>query len=497
MSHAYFDDSSLGKDLHRRSLRGGAVAMISQGGNVTTQVISTIVLARILLPEDFGLVAMVSAITGYVAIFVDLGTRDAVAQHPRLNAGEASALYWLTAATGLAFALITVFCAPLIASFYGAPKLKAITMAMSVPIMLSGLYYQQYALMRRALMFRKLAIIDISGNAIGTALAILLAHLGYGYWALVWKPAITAFVTAGGVWVTCGWWPGRPSFTQGVRVMIRFGLNVTGFIIADTVSRSMDRVALGHNYGPRELGFYQNALNVYDNAANVSAAPLHNVATATLSKLRDDLDALRRAWSTALSSLAFFAAPAFAVLAVVGQDLVVLLLGPKWKTAGTILSVLALRGPGQVVANTHSWLHVAAGRPDRWRRWGVLNCGFTIIALLCGLRYGSIGVAASYAILVYIITVPSILYAGQPLGIRTKDVLVAVGPQVVCALATAGFGFALREMLFEGISVPVRLVLLCFLCCAFYLTVIVLGFRMTKPLAVAASLLHRRAADGG
>jgi PST family polysaccharide transporter len=494
MSHAYFDNSARGNDLHRRSLRGGVMTLMSQGGNVTTQVISTIVLARILVPEDFGIVAMVSAITGYVAIFVDLGTRDAVAQHPHLKAGEASALYWITAATALAFALITVFCAPLIASFYGAPKLQAITMALAVPIMLSGLYYQQYALMRRALMFRKLAIIDISGNAAGAALAILLAHLGYGYWALVWKPVITAFVTGCGVWVTCGWWQGRPVFTQGVRAMIRFGLNVTGFIVADTISKSMDRVALGHNYGPRELGFYQNALNVYDNSIGVTT--LHNVATASLSKLRDDLDALRRAWSTALSSLAFYAAPAFAVLAVVGQDLVVLLLGPKWKIAGTILSVLALRGPGQVVAITHSWLHVAAGRPDRWRRWGVLNCGFTIIALLCGLRYGAIGVAASYAVLVYIIMIPSILYAGQPLGIRTKDVLVTVGPQVVCALATAAFGFALRQTLFESVSVPLRLVLLSFICSAFYLAVIVLGFRMTKPLAVAASLLRRRAADG-
>jgi PST family polysaccharide transporter len=497
MSHAYFEDSARRSDLNQRSLRGGAMAMISQGGNVAAQVISTIVLARILVPEDFGLVAMVSAITGYVAIFVDLGTRDAVAQHPRINPGEASALYWITAATGLAVALLTVICAPLIASFYGAPKLKAITMAMAVPIMLSGLYYQQYALMRRALMFRKLAIIDVSGNVIGTALAILLAHLGYGYWALVWKPAVTAFITASGVWVTCGWWPGRPALTQDVRAMIRFGLNVTGFTVADTISRAMDRVALGHNFGARELGFYQNALNVYENAVNISSAPLHNVASATLSKLRDNVDALKSAWSTALSSLAFFAAPAFAVLAVVGQDLVVLALGPKWKTAGIILSVLALRGSGQVIVNSIGWLHVAAGRPDRWRHWGVFNIGFTIIALLCGLRYGAIGVAASYAILVYIIMVPAILYAGQPLGIRVKDVLATIGPQIICTLATAALGFALRETLFENTSMLLRLILLSLICAAFYLAVIVLGFRMTKPLAVAASLLRRRAAGSG
>src|ERR1700733_10515664 len=155
MSHAYFKDSARGNDLHQRSLRGGAMAMISQVGNVATQIISTIVLARILLPEDFGLVAMVSAITGYISIFVDLGTRDAVSQHARLMQGEASALFWITASTGLVFTLVTVSCASLIAGFYGLPRLKAITMAMSIPFMLSALYYQQYALMRRALMFRK------------------------------------------------------------------------------------------------------------------------------------------------------------------------------------------------------------------------------------------------------------------------------------------------------------------------------------------------------
>jgi polysaccharide transporter, PST family len=490
MSHAYFDDSARGDDLHRRSLRGGVLTIISQGGNVVTQVISTIVLARILVPEDFGLVAMVSAITGYIAIFVDLGTRDAVAQHARLAEGEASAMFWITAATGLTFALVTVLCAPLIAGFYGLPKLKTITMLMSIPFLLSALYYQQQALMRRALMFRQLAIADVSGNTIGAGLAILLAHLGYGYWALVWKPAITALATGCGIWATCGWWPGRPAFTSSVKGMVRFGLNVTGFSITDAISRSVDRVALGHSYGPRNLGFYQNALNIYDNSVGVTL--LHNVATATLSKLREDLGALKRAWSTALSSLAFFAAPAFVVLAVIGQDLVVLLLGAKWTTAGTILSVLALRGPAQVVATTNSWLHVAAGRPDRWRRWGLLNCGLTICALLCGLRYGSIGVAASYAILAYLVMVPSMLYAGRPLNIGIRDVLLAVGPQICGALATAGFGFVLRETLFARVSVPARLLLLSLLCSAFYLVVMVLGFRMTKPLAVAASLVRRR-----
>ena len=164
--------------------------------------------------------------------------------------------------------------------------------------------------MRRALMFRKLAIIDVSGNAIGTALAILLAHLGYGYWALVWKPAITAFVTAARY--------GQPAAGgRGVRRSRRREGNRSLRAQRDGLHHRRHHLEVdgscraGTRYGPRELGFYQNALNVYDNAVNVSASSLHNVATATLSKLREDWDALRRAWSTALSSLAILCCPGF------------------------------------------------------------------------------------------------------------------------------------------------------------------------------------------
>jgi polysaccharide transporter, PST family len=496
MHRSYFDDAAPSGDLHRRSLRGGAISMIAQGGNVAVQVVSTVILARILLPEDFGLVAMVSAVTGYVSTCVDLGTRDAVAQRGRVNEAEVSALFWITFAIGFVLTAITLLGAPFIARFYAEPRLKHIAMVLSCTFVLPALYFQQYALMRRALMFRKIASVDLGGNLLGTVIAIVLAYRGYGYWALVWKPVLTTLFTASGVWITCGWWPKRPRFTAGVRELLGFGLNVTGFTIADLVAKAADRVALGYTTGPRELGYYQNAFTVYDNALNV-AAPLHNVATATLSRLRSDTAVLKQAWSTALSSLTYFAAPAFAILAVIGQDLVVLLLGSKWRTAGAILSILALRGPAHVIERTHGWLHIAAGRPDRWRHWGILNCILTIVALFCGLPFGALGVAAAYTALMYVLFIPSIVYAGKPLGIGIRDVFGAVGPQIVTALSAAAVGFMLRYTLLQDTPPLARLLTLSFLCSAFYLAIIALGFRMTGPLTVAASLVRGRKSDIG
>src|SRR5262245_48497453 len=183
---AYFE-AAPSNDLHRRSLRGGAVAIVAQASNVVIQVISTIVLARILLPEDFGLVAMVTAVIGFASIAVDLGTRDAVAQRGVVDEDEVSALFWITLGVGIVLTALTVVSAPLIARFYDEPRLTLIAMTLSVNFALPALYYQQQALMRRALLFRSLALIDVGSNFLATVLAIALGFRGYGYWALVWK----------------------------------------------------------------------------------------------------------------------------------------------------------------------------------------------------------------------------------------------------------------------------------------------------------------------
>lgn len=492
MHRSYFTEAAPSQDLHRRSLRSGAISMVAQGTNVTVQVVSTIVLARLLLPEDFGLVAMVAAMTGFASLFVDLGTRDAVAQRNSVTEGEVSALFWITFGIGLALTGATVISAPFIARFYEEPRLAHIAMALSLTFVFPSLYFQQYALMRRALMFQKLAFIDVSGNLLATAFAIILGYRGSGYWALVSKPILATLFTAVGVWVSCGWWPGRPTFTTGVRELLKFGLNITAFTMTDYVAKSADRVALGYTTGPRELGFYQNAFVVYDNPLSLFVAPLHNVATATLSKLRADLPALKRAWFTALSSLTYFAAPAFALLAVTGQDLIVLLLGSKWVDAGAILSIIALRGPAHVVERTLGWLHVAAGRPDRWRHWGIVNCVVLVAALFCGLPFGTVGVATAYTASMYLLFVPAIAYAGKPLGIGVVDVLNAVGPQIVTALGVAALGFLLSKTVLVDMRPIARFLVLSVLCSATYLATMTFVFHMTRPLAVAASLMRKR-----
>ena len=442
-----------------------------------------------LTPEDVGLVGMVSVFTGLAPVLIDLGTRDAAVQKSKITEEEVSALFWLTMGIGGALAILLAIASPLIVAYNEEARLQKIAFTSAITFILAAASCQHTALLRRAMMFQQIAIIEVGANLIGSVGAIVMALAGWGYWALVAKPIIAAMFTLVAVCYYCRWVPGIPRLTEGVKEMLRFGLNVTGFTITDYVGRAADRFAIGGKSGTTELGYYNQAFFVYDNTLGLLAISLHGVAVASLSKLRDNAEELRRSWAKALSTLAFYAMPAFALLAVTSQDFIVLLLTDKWYYSGTIVSVLALRGIPHVVERTLGWLHVPAGRSDRWMRWGVIGSVTQVIALFCGLPFGTMGVAVAYVISMYVLFIPAIAYAGQPLGIGAKDVIRTVGPQLVGALSCALFGFELLFAVFGDFHPLVRLPILVVACLMMYFLIVVGLFKVSQPLNVARSLL--------
>jgi PST family polysaccharide transporter len=484
-------EEKLGRsDFSKKSLHSGAISVLAQAVNMVVQIGTTICLARLLVPEDFGLVAMVSALLGFANVLMDLGTRDATVQRPQITQEELSTVFWLTTGLGALFTGLVLGAAPLIGEFYQEDRLVLIAQFCGLTFVFNALSCQHTALLRRKLMFQRLALIDVVANVLGAAVAVAMAFFNNGYWALVFRPLVTACVMLILVWSNCRWIPGLPGFSRGAKEMVKFGMNITGFTITDYVAKAADRVGLGYTVGARELGYYHNAATVYEHSLAGITIPLHSVATATLSKLKDNVEELRKTWWTALSSLAFFAMPAFVLLAVIGPDLIVLLLGQKWAGAAAILTVYALRGPAHVIERTLGWLHVAAGRADRWMRWGVLSCVVQVAAILCGLPFGAMGVATSYTICMYLLFVPAIVYAGRPLHIGFRYLLRAIGPQLTGSFAAAAAGFTLRMYYLSDASLFQRMGTLVVACGLVYTMTTVGIFGMTKPIKVAKRLLQ-------
>src|SRR5262245_6139337 len=486
----YFEENKPYAGLGRTSLHSGVTFVVARGVNIIVQVASTILLARLLSPDDFGLVAMVLALAGLAPMLIDLGTSEASTQKTRISEVEVSTLFWLNVAIGIVLTAVFAGGSGLIAAFFGEPALSGIALVSSLTFMTAAVSTQHYALMRRAMQFRHIAIIDISSNVVGSIVGIAMAFTGWGYWSLVAKPIVTSGLAVVGVWISCPWVPGRPRLTPEVKELVGFGMGVTGFTITDYLARSDDRLALGYVYGPGPLGYVPNAFLVYSNVLNILTEPLHNIASSSLSKLRDDLGELRRSWASALSLTSFVSAAVFATLAVTGQDFVVLLLGQRWAPAGPLLCVFAVRGIANSVERTLGWLHVVAGRPDRWVQWGIFSAGCHLLALIIGLPYGAMGVAVAYTVAIFCLFVPALVYGGSPIGIGVRDVLSATAAQMGSALIATTIALTIQRVFLSEVPELLRLIVSIPMCAVTYLLIVLGVFRITEPLKLASTLLH-------
>lgn len=486
----YFGENRPYAGLGRASVHSGIILVAARGVGIAVQLTSMVLLARLLSPRDFGLVAMIFALTDFGMMLIDLGTTDACTQKKYINPADVSSLFWLNIAVGALLTALLVGAGGLIASFYGEADLAQIARFSSLAFILTALSIQHRALMRRAMEFRQLALIDVSSNVASSLLSIAVAFAGWGYWALVAKSVSFAGLTLLGAWMSCPWLPGRPQFTTGAKEAVRFGLGVTGFGMTDYLARSADRLALGYFLGAATLGYYQNALLLYNNLLSLLSEPLHNIAATALSKLRQNLEEFRRSWSMGLSAVSFLSGLVFAVLAATGQDLIVILLGQKWAPAGPLVCIFGVRGIAHTIERTLGWLHVAVGRPDRWLKWGVFSSVIQLAALFMGIPFGLTGVATAYLITTFILFVPALAFAGRPVEIGTSDVLAAVGPQTISGLCVAGFGFFVQQFVLGGVSEFLRFTITSAICVVMYLALTVGIFKVTGPLKLAFSIFR-------
>jgi O-antigen/teichoic acid export membrane protein len=494
---AYFEDHQESRDLGRLAVRGGIVSVATQYGNGALQILAQIVLARLLTPADFGLVAIITVLTSFASLLIDFGLGDATTQRKKITPSQISSLFWLTSGVGLAVAVAVAACSPLIAAIYREPRLEPIALCTAINFALWGLYNQHLALLRRTMQFGRIARIQLLGSLAGIVVAIALAIGGYGYWALVARPIANALCVAAGAWLGCRWRPGFPAFDNEVKSMVRFGLHVVGFSVTYTVARSVDRIALGLLYRPAVVGYYQNAITLYENSIFSTLSQLHTVGSAALSKLQSNPVALRQKYEAALSAVAYFVMPAAAILSVTAQDVTLILLGEKWRAAGLLLRITALRGILSVVESSQGWLHLSIGRVDRWRNWGIVSLGVQIVAVLAGLPFGATGVAVACVIEGVLIAIPSVNYAGRPIGVGSALVIRAVGPQLIGAISAAAGGTWLQLAVLAHCSSLVRIALSTIFCAGIYGTVVIGLFRRTEPLRVARSVVQDRLRTNG
>src|SRR3954470_7247283 len=246
---SYFSTEHLRADLGRRTARGGVVTVVSQALTFIITLGATAVMARLLTPQDYGLVGMVAVFANFVAMFKDMGLSTATIQRAEIDYYQISTLFWLNVALSVAVMAIAIALSPAVAWFYGDWRLLSITIVTSFGFLISGLMVQHEALLRRQMKFLVLAVASLSSVIVGYIVGITFAWYGFKYWALVFSQlALVTFNTIA-VWIACRWRPGRPRRNTGVGSMVRFGGNLTGFTTINYFSRNLDNLLIGRVWG--------------------------------------------------------------------------------------------------------------------------------------------------------------------------------------------------------------------------------------------------------
>ena len=430
----YFDTKHLRADLKKRTLRSGAITMTSQAVLFCLRLISTIVLARLLNPDDFGLIAMVMAITGFVEMFKDMGLSMATIQKAEINHSQVSNLFWINVTVSSAFALILAMGAPIISWFYSEPRLTWVTIALAATFILSGLTVQHIALLRRQMLFKAVATIQIGAMGFSIIVGIFMAWYGAEYWSLV---GMTVAMQLGYVilsWGFCKWWPSLPIREAGILSMLKLGGHLTGFNIINYFARNFDNILLGRFWGASVLGLYSKAYGIMMLPISQIRRPLDTVAIPALSHIQNDPIRYRRYYIKLITLLSFVTMPLMVFLFLYAKQVILVLLGSKWLEATDIFRILCVIAFIQPVATTWGLVLVSLGQSKRYLIWGIINSLFIVTSFIIGVKWGAIGVAAAYTIVSYLLLVPTLWYCFRRTPVSIIDFFSAISRPLIASI---------------------------------------------------------------
>lgn len=445
MDSKQFDspDHALGQSVGRGALVTGGAQIVKLG----CQIVSVIVLSRLLKPTDFGIVAMAAPVAGFVGLFLDLGLSQATVQKQRITHLEVNSLFWINMAVSVLLGAAMILVSPLAARFYGEPKVGPLVAAMSLQLVISGAGAQHYALVTRRMEFGRLAVLESIAALLGLGAAVAWALIEQTYWALFIGGLTTVTVMTIGCWLGSRWLPGAPGWFSGAASMVSFGAGITGFNFANYFARNLDQILIGRQWGQQELGLYDRANRLLLFPLQQITNPIGRVMVPALSRMADDPERYRRAYLKVAPLLLLIALPGVAVAIAMSDVLIPLALGQRWQGAVTIFQALGFAGLMQPLNNPSGWLFISQGRSTDFMKWGMFGALTTAAAIITGLPYGAFGVALAYAVCEYLRTPLLWLYIGRRGPVRARDVLHAALPFVLGAHLAVGMLWAVKPHL--------------------------------------------------
>lgn len=442
----FFSADHLKSGLKERAVKSAGITLAAQAVKLILQLGSIAILARLLEPSDFGLIAMVTVFTGLALQFMEGGLSMATIQRDQITHGQVSNLFWINAGLGAGMFILGVLAAPLVANLYEEPRLTLIMAAMSLTFLIGGLSVQHDAILRRQMRFRAISIIDITSIALGIVAGIVAAFIGFGYWALVISTVTTFLSKTILRWLSTAWLPSLMRRGTGVRPLLNFGVNLLGANFVGYFANNITPFAVAYIGGAQSMGLYNRANTLTSIPSKQLLPPLMNVMQPTLARVAQNPERLRTTIISLMGKIVFFTMFLTITMAALADWIVELFLGAGWSGVVPIFRLLALFSLVEPIAGFLSVSLIAVGNAKALLRWKMITLGILVISVAIGAFWGALGIVSAYALSGVFIRLPFFLYyASKFLPVSFSDFTKALLPAVVCAAGTLLLLYTFRQ----------------------------------------------------
>ncbi len=429
--------------LRKQMISGLGWTFAQQFGTQGITFLVSIILARLLLPAEFGLIGMIALFMTIGNTLINAGLTTSLIRTKDADHEDYSTVFMINLAGSMVVYLLLFVTAPLIADFFRQPQLTAIIRVYTIAFIINAFSSVQLTRLTKEMQFKTQLTVQIPSLVLSSVLGIYLAWTGHGVWALVWMYIAQAFLSAVQLWFRTGWRPGFSFNKQKFRYHFNFGYKLLLSGLIDAVYVNIYNLIIGRMYPAAQLGYYTRALNMRQLPVQNLATALNKVAFPALSKLQDDNEKLRRAYKQIMQQVIFWVAPTLIVLAVMAEPLFVLLFTEKWLPAVPYFQLLCIPG---IFYPLHSYnLNIlnVKGRSDLFLKLEVIKKAFITIGILIAIPFGIYGLLYFQIIANVFGYVVNTWYSGKMInysaGAQLRDIL----PIIILAVLTGGLIFIL------------------------------------------------------
>ncbi|MGZ4951534.1 MAG: MOP flippase family protein [Halobacteriota archaeon] len=477
--------------LETRTVRGIGWTATSKLAQMLMSILISAILARLLMPSDFGLIAMVLVFSNFAAIFSGFGLQSAIVQRDEVSDETLSSIFWINVGLGGLLTVALAASAPLIAAFYSEPRLTPLVVFISTTFFISSFSIVSYPLLLKRMNFKAIAIIETGAIAISGPPAIFLAFSGYGVWSLVWFTFLSSVSATVFTLIYARWVPHFLLGLQHVKGLLGYGGNLTGSVFVNYFAQNLDNLLVGRFLGSAALGFYNLAYNLLVLPTNTIFEVIGRVMFPALSIIQHDKQMVRNAYIRANRYIGAISFPLMAWVLVAAPQLIRVVYGPKWIAVIPLIQIFALAGIEQSIGTNVYWIFMSQGRTDEQFKLSIFTTVVLVISFFVGLRWGVEGVVIAYTVAIYLTAYPIFAIAFRLIDLKVKAALAPLW-SVTLATLTLGIIASLLQISLEKVGVTQDLTVLAIVTAASLVIYSVVLFLLDKDLFIGIVQLLRQ-----